>query len=145
MTHSIRTLFYFLLLLSAPFTYAQSADEKDVIQTEKQRFDAQVSRNYDVLEKVLANDLVYNHSNGNVDNKQSFIQSLRDGKFRYEQVDVSEQKVRLYGNTAIVNGFCTVKATSNGEPVVLKLRYTDAYVRSGKQWQLITWQSLRLP
>ena len=143
--YSMRTLFYLLFLLSVQITYAQSAEEKEIQTVEKQRFEAQVSRNYDVLDQVLANDLVYNHSNGNTDTKQSFIQSLRDGKFLYNQIDIQEQKVRLYGKTAIVNGYCIVKATNNGEPVILKLRYTDAYVRTGKQWQLVAWQSLRLP
>lgn len=141
----MRTLFYFLLFLTVQYTYAQSADEKEIINTEKQRFDAQVSLNFDVLEKVLANDLVYTHSSGSTDDKQSFIKSLRDGKLKYEQFDVQEQKVRIYGKMAIVNGYAIVKAISNGNPLTMKLKYTDAYVRNGNQWQLVTWQSLRLP
>jgi len=58
---------------------------------------------------------------------------------------VQEQNVRFYDKIAIVTGVCLVKAVSNGQNLNLKLRYTDAYVRKGKQWQLVTWQSLRLP
>ena len=76
---------------------AMSADEKAVLAVEKQRFDAQVSKDYAVLEKVLANDLIYTHSSGNVDGKQAYIQSIRDGKSNYGSVDVQAYVVELFG------------------------------------------------
>ena len=132
------------LLLTAPLIYAQSADEKAVMDAEKQRFDAQVKKDYAVLEKVLADDLIYTHSSGNTDGKQSYIQSIRDGKSNYAAIDPQEQKVRVYGNTAVVNGRCVVKMNNNNTPTELNLRYTDVYVKKGGQWQMVTWQSLRL-
>ena len=123
---------------------AMSADERAVSAVEKQRFDAQVSKNYAVLEQVLANDLIYAHSSGATDSKQSYIQSIRDGKSNYAAIDVQEQKVRVYGNTAIINGVCLIKMNNNNMPTEMKLRYTDVYVKNGKQWQMAAWQSLRL-
>jgi hypothetical protein len=124
---------------------AMSADQKSVADTERQRFAAQVSKNYDVLDKVLANDLTYTHSNGNKDSKQSYIQSIRDGKSKYDAIDVEELNVRVYGNTAVINGVCMIKAINNGETINTHLRYTDVYVRKGSQWQMVAWQSLRMP
>ncbi len=138
---SLLTLF---LLGFALLARAQSADEQAVVTAEKQRFAAQVSRDYDALGQLLADDLVYTHSNGNTDNKQAYIQSIRDGKSVYEQIDVTEQKVRLYGDVAFINGVCLIKLTTNGASTNLKLKYTDAYARRNGKWQLITWQSLRL-
>ncbi len=123
---------------------AMSADQKAVIETEKQRFAAQVSKNYSVLNQVLGNDLIYTHSHGGTDTKISFIQSLRDGKTAYEAIDALEQNVRIYGNTAVINGICMVKVTSNGATINSRLRYTDVYVRNGNQWQMVTWQSLKV-
>jgi hypothetical protein len=121
-----------------------SADEKAVADTERQRFSAQVSKDYAVLDQVLANDLIYTHSNGNSDSKQSYIQSIRDGKSKYDAIDVEELNVRVYGKTAVINGVCMVKAMNNGETINTHLRYTDVYVRNGKQWQMVAWQSLRM-
>ena len=123
---------------------AMSADEKAVADIERQRFSAQVSKDFAVLEQVLANDLTYTHSNGNSDNKQSYIQSIRDGKSKYDAIDVEDLKVRVYGKTAVINGVCMIKAMSNGEAINTHLRYTDVYVRNGKQWQMVAWQSIRL-
>ena len=131
------------LLLAAQFVVAQSNDEKAVIDTERRRFDAQVSKDYAMLDKVLADDLIYAHSNGNTDTKQSYIESIRSGKSNYGAIDVVEQNVRVYGNTAVIKGICQIK---NVPPAAdLKLSYTDVYVKKKGQWQMVTWQSLRLP
>lgn len=141
----MKSLLTLCLIFSFQFVHAQSsADEKAVADVEKQRFDAQVSKNYAVLEQVLSDDLLYTHSSGNTDGKQSYIQSIRDGKSNYAAIEPQEQKVRVYGNTAVINGVCLVKMNNNNQPTELKLRYTDVYVKKGKQWQMVTWQSLRL-
>lgn len=124
---------------------ARSAVERAVIETEKQRFAAQVNKDIPVLERVLADDLVYTHSHGGSDTKQSYIQAIQDGKSKYDAMDALEQNVRVYGNTAVINGKCRMQASSNGETVSTVLRYTDVYVRKGKQWQLVAWQSLKVP
>lgn len=125
---------------------AQSADEKAVVAAEKARFEAQVTKNADALNQLLADDLVYVHSNGNVDNKQTYIQSIKDGNSTYNSIDVQEQKIRLYGKTAIVNGICYIKRPLvDGKNNDLKLRYTDAYVKKGGRWQMVAWQSFRMP
>jgi ketosteroid isomerase-like protein len=142
----MKSLFTLCCLLSATLiAQAQSTTEQAVVAAEKARFEAQVARNYDELEKYLSDDLVYVHSNGQVDNKQAFVQAQRDGKSVYTFIEVVEQKVRMYGKTALINGVINAKVkNAEGKINDLKLRYTDAYQKNGKQWQLVTWQSLRL-
>lgn len=144
----------FALLLSVYVTSAQiivststapmSADQKAVSDLERRRFDAQVKKDYVVLEQIMADDLIYTHSNGPVDNKTGYIQSIRDGKLTYDAIDVQEETIRVYGNTAVVNGVCLIRATSNGEIINTRIRYTDVYVRKSQQWQMVAYQSLRL-
>ncbi|GAB3506491.1 hypothetical protein GCM10027341_39630 [Spirosoma knui] len=132
------------LLLFVQLVRAQSGDEKAVLDVEKQRFDAQVNKDQAVMNKVLADDLMYTHSNGNTDGKQAFIQAIVEGKSNYMGLQPQEQKVRLYGNTAVVNGVVQVKMNNNNQPTEFKLRYTDVYVKKSGQWQLVAWQSLRV-
>ncbi|WP_020602462.1 nuclear transport factor 2 family protein [Spirosoma spitsbergense] len=157
----MKTLVVLALILTVSFARAQtpvspsagalavkknsSGVEKAVLAAEKQRFEAQVKKDYAMLDRVLADDLVYNHSNGNTDTKQSYIQSIRDGKSKYDSIESQEQEVRVYGNTAIINGKCLIKATNNGETINTTLKYTDVYIRKGNQWQMVTWQSLKVP
>ncbi|WP_234735024.1 nuclear transport factor 2 family protein [Tellurirhabdus bombi] len=143
----MKYLLFFGLLITTSLGYAQStsADEKAVLDVEKARFAAQVSKDLTYLDKVLASDLVYIHSSGKTDTKQAFIQSIKDGSMQYNSIDSKELKARIYGKTAILNGVCEIKAFTNGQPLNTSFRYTDVYVKNGNQWQLVTWQSLRLP
>ncbi|QKZ14995.1 nuclear transport factor 2 family protein [Spirosoma sp. KUDC1026] len=128
---------------SAGMSTTMQADANAVKKAELQRFEAQVKKDYTALERLLADDMIYVHSSGNSDTKQSYIQSIKDGKSRYDAIEPGEMNVRVYGGTAVINGTCTVKAINNGTTVDTKLRYTDVYVRKGNQWQMVAWQSLK--
>lgn len=157
----MKTLLFLALMFTAPLSWAQTPiktpslaisaplpkgdAEKEVIETENQRFKALVRDDFAVLDRVLADDLVYTHSSGKNDTKQSYMQSLREGKTKYNTMDTQEQKVRIYGNTAVINGKCLMNVTSNGTIINTGLAYTSVYVRRGNQWQMVTWQSLRVP
>ena len=149
----MKKYFFFTLLLAiSQFGFAQSKDDKakaEVEAVERQRFEAQVKKDYAVLEKILADDLVYVHSSGKSDTKASFIASIKEGKSVYNKIDVEEIVIRPYNNqkAAIINGVINVTQNPvDGKPTYLHLRYTVVYVKNkGKGWQLVTWQSLRLP
>jgi len=124
---------------------SQNATETTVADLEKQRFAALVSKDYAYLDKVLAEDLYYCHSNGLIDNKTSFIQSIKDGKLTYQEMVPEELKVRVYGKTAVITGLCSAKVLSNGQQINTRFRFTDVYVKNKAGWQIVSWQSLRIP
>lgn len=107
-------LFWLAALLSLPLlTFAQNipnaknaAAAKAVEALERQRFAAQVSKDYPFLEKVFADDLVYTHASGKQQGKADYLQGIRDGKSVYDKIDVENLNVRAYndGQTAVVNG-----------------------------------------
>ena len=115
-------------------------------ELERKRFAAQVSKEYDFLEKIFADDLVYTHSSGKQDTKDSYIASIKDGKSVYSKIDVEEMKIRVYANTAVINGQVMIEQNAaDGKVSNLHLKYTAVYNNNGKKgWQLNTWQSLRL-
>ncbi|WP_428653429.1 nuclear transport factor 2 family protein [Runella sp.] len=124
---------------------SQTSDETVVADTEKKRFAALVSKDYAYLDKVLGEDLIYCHSNALVDNKSAFIQSIKDGKLSYNEMTPEELKVRIYDKTAIITGVCAAKVMSNGQPLNTRFRFTDVYIKRKEGWQMVSWQSLRLP
>ena len=100
-----------LAFFAFPFlAFAQSKKDlatiKEVEQLERQRFAAQVSKDFVFLEKVFADDLIYTHSGGKQNGKTDYLQSIRDGKSQYDKIDVETVNVRAYndGKTAVVNG-----------------------------------------
>ena len=138
----MKFLFTSIFICYSIATLGQSAAEQAVMNAEKQRFEAQVKKDIVALETLLSDDLVYNHSNGNSDGKVSYIQSIKEGKSQYDEIKSEEMKVRIYGKTAVINGVCAIKMPTNPN---LRLRYTDVYVKRKGQWQLVAWQSFRMP
>ncbi len=143
----------FLLLLfwwlATAATFAQQKKDKGtteeaILQAEKQRFASMIKKDMNGLREILADDLVYTHSNGLTENKEQYLQGLASGKSVYYAIQPEETKVRLYGNIAFVNGIAKVDTESNGQKTTMRLKYTDAYVKRNGKWQMITWQSLRM-
>ena len=139
------TVILALLLTIGQAVFAQNT-KADIETLEKKRFAAQVSKDFDFLEKVFADDLVYTHSSGKQDNKMTYIASIKEGKSVYNKIDVEEMTVRDYGKTAVVNGKVKIEmAPIDGKPNIVPLRYVVVYMKNGKKgWQLNTWQSLKL-
>jgi hypothetical protein len=52
-----------------------------------QRYDAMLSSDLQLLEAILAEDLLYVHSNGTIDSKDTFLSRLRTGDRRYLQFE----------------------------------------------------------
>jgi ketosteroid isomerase-like protein len=91
------------------------------------------------LEKLLHDDLVFDHSNGRRENKAECIAAIVKGKPRYEH---SDQKVTIYGATAIVRNKAVAHTATSG---VLQLGMIQVWVKSGKGWQMVSRHTVRLP
>ncbi|MCB2408660.1 nuclear transport factor 2 family protein [Hymenobacter lucidus] len=152
-----RILTFALLLVLGAAAFAQTttnkkdmAAAKEVEALERQRFEAQVKKDYALLEKFFADDLVYTHSNGKQNGKQDYIQSIRDGKSVYDKIDVEALNVRAYndGKAAVVNGTITIYQPNkpDGTPNVAHLKYVVVQVKDAKKgWQVVLWQSQKQP
>ena len=134
-----------LSLIIGQAAFAQNT-KAEIENLERKRFEAQVSKDYDFLEKIFADDLIYTHSSGKQDNKTTYITSIKEGKSVYNKIDMEEIIVRTYEKTAVVNGKIMIEQPApEGKTVQLHLRYVAVYNNNGKKgWQLNTWQSLKL-
>lgn len=125
---------------------AASAKAEEVVKAaDAKRFEATTKNDLDTLASLLADDLTYTHSSASTDGKMQYLDSLRTGKSRYHTIEASDVRVRVYGTTAIVTGTAKVSVTSNGNLLNMSLRYTDVWVQRNNQWQMVAWQSTRLP
>ena len=77
------------------------------------------------LEKLLADELSYTHSNAPVQDKAAFIGDIKSAKIKYLTVEPTDQKARVFGNMAIVTGGASVHVVQNGNDLTFKIRYTE--------------------
>jgi len=119
---------------------------KEVEALEKARFQAQIAMDLPTLRPMLADDLYYCHSSGVCQNKDEFIGFVTSGTNKYLAMDVISMKGRLLGNAVIVvNGKLDIRVVSDGKEQHFQGIYTDVYAKRDGRWQLVTWQSTRLP
>jgi hypothetical protein len=93
----------------------------------------------------LHKDLVYFHSSGAFDTKDSYIASIFSGKSSYISIDPAEMLTRVYGKTGINTGVINlVNLSADGKETPVKLRFTDVFVFENGRWQMVSWQSTKL-
>ncbi len=115
--------------------------QADVAQLEALRRRAFVDRDLAVLGRLLHERLVYIHSNGNPDSKQSLMEGLRSGKVRYLAFKGEEPRVEVAGDAAKVVGRVRMTVQAGSETLDLDSTYYAIYDRSEGPWQLVAYQS----
>ena len=112
---------------------------------ETTRFEAQVNADAKVLGQLLDEGLEYTHSNGDLDTKASFIDSLVTGKRDYVSSTATIETVRIFGDVGVIRGKAKVTVADHGQSKDLSLGYTDIWLWKDGRWQMTAWRSARLP
>jgi ketosteroid isomerase-like protein len=98
------------------------------------------------MEGILADNFVLVTGAGKSYTKADLLNEARSGRVVYERQDDSEQKVRLFGDTAVVTAKLTAKGTQSGKPFDYSVWFSDTYVRTPTGWRYVFGQSsLHLP
>ncbi len=110
--------------------------EQNIITLHKKKFDWLISKQYDSLSTLFNDNIVYIHSNGWIENKTDIIADLKSGKLNYKRVEVSEAKVRLSKNVAILTGKGVFFVTMDNKDLEIKLLYSEVYIKEKGKWLL---------
>lgn len=142
----MKTISCLLFLLTSCLAQAQVNDKaQELIALHKKKFNWLIARNYDSLNNLLDEKVLYVHSNGLTETKSDVIANLKNRVISYDQANVEEARARLFGDTGIVTGRGTFKGNGSGTAFDLTLVYTEVYVRTKKQWKLVSRHACRLP
>lgn len=117
---------------------------REVAALENRRFAAMTARDLATLEVLLADDLVYVHSNGARETKTAFLAALREGKLVYREVRREEADARAFGDAVVFTGAATLSVTAGGKDLDVPARYTAVWARRDSRWRFVSWQSTRI-
>lgn len=121
------------------------SNEKEILALEDKRYAAMTANDLKSLEAMFHDDLVYTHSSAVVDDKASYLEALRSGKFRYKAAKRMEEKVRFTGDTALVTGRAEMEVDVSGASRSLRLRFLNVWTKTPAGWKFIAWHSCSLP
>jgi hypothetical protein len=116
-----------------------------VIELDKKRMQAMATKDIATLNALLSDDLVYTHSTARLDTKKSLIQAMESGTTVYTAVEPSDVQAQDLGQAVVLTGAARISVMARGNPNSFRVRFTDVYVNKGGQWQMVAWQSTRLP
>jgi ketosteroid isomerase-like protein len=120
-------------------------DGQMIIDLDKKRMQAMAEKDFATLDAVLADDLIYTHSSARLDTKKSLIGNLQSGATVYTFVEPADVKAQDLGDAVVLTGVAQIKVVSQGKPNAFGVRFTDVYAKRNGRWQMVTWQSTRLP
>lgn len=132
-------------LLAMAGTLRAQSPEGDVRKAQEARFAATIKADLAGLSALLADDMTYGHSNSKIETKAEFLDLIKTGHYQYKSIAPREVAARLYGDTALLSGLADIDVVSGGQPVSVKLRFLEVWVKQGGRWKLAAWQSTRLP
>jgi ketosteroid isomerase-like protein len=126
---------------------ASSGDPSKIVAALDTEYQAAVKRNdAATMERILADDFVLITGRGKTYNKADLLAQARNKSATYERQDELEQKVRVWGDTAVVTALLWIKGESDGKPLDYKLWFSDTYIRTPSGWRYILGQaSIPLP
>ena len=122
-----------------------AGNAETVIDLDRKRMQAMGAKDFATLDALIADDLIYAHSSARLDTKQSLIDNMKSGSTVYSSVEPSDVKALDLGDAVVVSGIARIKVTSGGKPLEFGVRFMDAYAKRNGRWQMVAWQSTRLP
>jgi len=138
------------LLVSAvlvPFAQEKKSSNPNadiILRLEQQWADALTKSDVAALEKLYDDTIVYTHSNGKVDTKESYLSAIKSGATQYQSMTRDDIKVSVYGHTAIVTCHWEVHVLARGNKIDTNARYLHVYVEQPNGWKLVAHESTRI-
>jgi len=120
-----------------------SAEQAVAAAAEKLRV-AMIDPTPAALTALVADDLSYGHSGGRVDTKDSFIGDLIAGKSDFVTIAITDQTIKVVGNTAIVRHTLTADTNDSGKPGKVQIKILGVWQQQGGQWKLLARQAVRV-
>jgi len=94
-----------------------------------------------IFDKYLADDFVRIPPSGAIYTKADMLDGWKTGKIKVQSAELSDLKIRVYGNTAVVTAISTAKSNVLGEAMSGQSRYTRVLVKRGGTWKCVLYQN----
>jgi ketosteroid isomerase-like protein len=92
------------------------------------------------LSAIWARTYVDTDETGHRSAKAEVFSVLKSGALKLRKLQLSDMKVYVYGDAAIVTGTSVQDGDFPGQPLAGKIVFTDTFVRHGDQWLAVASQ-----
>lgn len=96
------------------------------------------------LDKLTMNELSYGHSSGLIQDKTAFEEALLSGASDFVSIELSDQTMRVVGNTAWVRHKLSAVTNDGGKPGEAHLSVLLIWMKQKGQWRLLARQAVKV-
>jgi ketosteroid isomerase-like protein len=140
------TAIFLLQILLVEHAFSDDvAAAQSALDFQSARFKAMIDEDMESLEQFLADDLTYSHTTGWTETKSEFLSTVESRKIDYVSMSPEDVEVRVYGDVAVMTGLSRMQGAVGDREVSFKIRFLDVSRRIGDSWQLVAWQSVKIP
>jgi uncharacterized protein (TIGR02246 family) len=129
--------------LSAPTAPAVGDDAQAIAALDNQYQTAVKTNDAAAMNRILADDFVLVTGRGGTLTKADMIKAAREKRTNYEHQEVEEgtQKVRVWGDTAVVTALLRIKGARDENSLDYKVWFSNTYVRTPTGWRYVFGQA----
>jgi ketosteroid isomerase-like protein len=119
----------------------QTTVERQIESLEEARNQAVLHGDVAALDRMTSDDYTFITLRGELRTKSDILKGFASGSFHYESRQISDLRVRVYGDTAIVSGRSMQKGMENGKDYSGDYRFTRVYVKEKGHWVTVALQT----
>ncbi|AZA57868.1 nuclear transport factor 2 family protein [Chryseobacterium shandongense] len=132
----------FLMLIS--ISAQRKDDTRMVTETAEKLRLAMISGEKSALESLILPELTYGHSGGHIDDAKEFVEKLVTKKSDFLTIEITNQRVQIIGNTAIVrHHFYATTADLGKAPGDVTLDILLVWAKVKNDWKLLARQAVK--
>jgi hypothetical protein len=107
---------------------------------EDKRYQAMLDGDVAVLGELCSERLIYTHSRGDNDDKQSYLHKISSGVFDYLEISHPADRIIILEGAVLVTGRMTARVAVAEEIRTIDNRYLAVWAIEAGAWKLIAYQ-----
>lgn len=89
------------------------------------------------LDTLIADELIFTDHTGQIISKQADLDAHRSGKLSIETIKPSEERIKIYTDTAVVNVLMEITGKYAEQAFQGKIRYSRVWLKFENSWKVV--------
>ncbi len=125
-------------------TTQPASDAQREVRAHAQRWlEATMRADADALDALLSPDYTYQHTSGNLDARDVWLESFRTGGRIYQVYAIHDEQFRHYPGVIVMTGKSHQEMNTGGNQRELNAHFTSIWVQQDGEWKLALWHATR--
>jgi uncharacterized protein DUF4440 len=116
-----------------------TSTERTLVELQQILAKAWVAGDRAMIERIIAPEWTSTGPNGTITTRAQVLADIFERRVhRIEQLEIDDVRVRVFGDAAVVTGRTHGVGSVSGTDYDVRIRFTDVFVRLGREWRAVT-------